>query len=42
MRARTNVSMSLKDWLLDLAKYNRIDMFDGEIAILPIVENDDE
>ena len=42
MRARTNVSMSLKDWLSDLANYNRVDMIDGEIAILPIVEYDDE
>lgn len=42
MRARTNVSMSLKDWLSDLANYNRIDMVDGEIAILPIMENENE
>lgn len=42
MRARNNVSMSLKDWLIDLAKYNRIDMVDGEIAILPIMENENE
>ena len=42
MRARTNVSMSLNDWLSDLANYNRVDMVDGEIVIIPIVEYDDE
>lgn len=41
MRARTNLSMSFKDWLSDLAKYNRVDMMDGEVVILPIVEDED-
>lgn len=42
MRVRSCVSMSLNDWLSDLANYNRIDMVDGEIAIIPIMEYDDE
>ena len=34
--------MKLRDWLLDLAENNRVDLVDGEICILPIKENDEE
>ena len=32
--------MKLRDWLLDLAENNRVDLIDGEICIIPI--KDDE
>lgn len=34
--------MKLRDWLLDLAENNRVDLVDGEICILPIKENDED
>ena len=32
--------MKLRDWLLDLAENNRVDLVDGEICIIPIMEDD--
>lgn len=34
--------MKLRDWLLDLAENNYIDIIDGEVCILPIKENPDD
>ena len=34
--------MNLRDWLLDLAENNRVDWVDGEIAITPIKEDEDD
>ena len=33
--------MKLRDWLIDLAENNRVDLVDGEICILPIKEDDE-
>lgn len=32
--------MNLRDWLIDLAENNRVDIIDGEVVILPIKEDD--
>lgn len=32
--------MKVKDWLLELAENNRIEVVDGKIKILPIKEDD--
>ena len=34
--------MKLRDWLLDLAENNYIDIIDGEVCILPIKEDIDD
>lgn len=34
--------MNLKEWLLDLAENNYVDWLDGEIAILPIKDDEDD
>ncbi len=34
--------MTIQEWLIDLAMNNYVEMFDGEICILPIKEVDDE
>ena len=31
----------LSDWLIDLAENNYVELIDGEIAILPIKEDED-
>lgn len=31
--------MTISEWLIDLALNNYVEMFDGEIAILPIKED---
>ena len=33
--------MKLRNWLLDLAENNRVELVDGEICILPIKEDDE-
>ena len=33
--------MRMKEWLMDLAENNRVDMLNGEIVILPIKEDDE-
>ena len=32
----------LRDWLIDLADNNYVDWLDGEIAILPIKEDEED
>ncbi len=32
----------MKEWLMDLAENNRVDMLNGEIVILPIKEDDED
>ena len=34
--------MKLRDWLIDLAENNRVDIIEGEVCILPIKENTDD
>ena len=34
--------MKIKEWLIDLAEHHMVDMIDGEIVILPIMEDDGE
>ena len=34
--------MRIKDWLLDLASHNYVEMIDGEVCILPIMEDEDD
>ena len=34
--------MMLRDWLIDLSENNRVDWIDGEIAIIPIEEDENE
>ena len=34
--------MKLRDWLIDLAENNRVDLVDGEICILPIKEDEND
>ena len=34
--------MRMKEWLMDLAENNRVDMLNGEIVILPIKEDDED
>lgn len=34
--------MRVKDWLLDLMENNYVEFVDGEICILPIIEDEDE
>ena len=34
--------MKLRDWLIDLAENNRIDIIDGEVCILPIKEDEND
>ena len=34
--------MKIKDWLMDLADNNRIDIIDGEVVILPIKEDEED
>lgn len=34
--------MKLSDWLIELANNNRVEMIQGEICILPIMENENE
>lgn len=34
--------MKLRDWLIDLAENNRVDIIDGEVCILLIKENTDD
>lgn len=34
--------MKLRDWLLDLAENNRVELVDGEICILPIKEDEND
>ena len=34
--------MRIKDWLMDLAENNYLDIVDGEICILPIKESEDD
>ena len=34
--------MKLSDWLIELANNNYVEMVNGEICILPIMENEDE
>lgn len=34
--------IKLRDWLTDLAENNRVDWIDGEIAIIPIKEDEDD
>lgn len=34
--------MKIKDWLIDLADNNRIDIIDGEVVILPIKEDEED
>lgn len=34
--------MRVKDWLMDLAENNRVDIVDGEICILPVMESEDD
>ena len=34
--------MKVKDWLMDLAYNNRIEVIDGEIKIIPIKEDDED
>ena len=33
--------MNVRDWLIDLAKNNRVDWIDGELTIIPIEEDED-
>ena len=33
--------MKIRDWLIDLAKNNYLDIVDGEVVILPIKEGED-
>ena len=32
----------MKDWLMDLAENNRVDLLNGEICIIPIKEDDED
>lgn len=34
--------MKLKDWLIDLAENNRLEVIDGEVCIVPIKESEDD
>ncbi len=34
--------MKLRDWLIDLAENNRVELVDGEICILPIKEDEND
>lgn len=34
--------MKLSEWLTDLAENHYVDLIDGEVCILPIIEGDDE
>ena len=34
--------MKIKDWLIDLADNNRVDIIDGEVVILPIKEDEED
>ena len=34
--------MKIKDWLMDLADNNRVDIIDGEVCILPIKEDEED
>ena len=34
--------MKLSEWLIELANNNRVEMINGEICILPILESEDE
>lgn len=34
--------MRMKDWLMDLAENNRVDLLNGEVCIIPIIEDDEE
>jgi len=34
--------MRIEEWLMDLAENNRVDIIDGEICILPIMESEDD
>ena len=34
--------MKLRDWLLELAENNRVDLVDGEICIIPIKDDEDD
>jgi hypothetical protein len=34
--------MKVKDWLIELAENNMVDMLDGEIVILPIKEDEED
>lgn len=34
--------MRIKDWLLDLALHNYVEFVDGEICILPIMEDEND
>lgn len=34
--------MRVKEWLMDLAENNRVDIVNGEVVILPIREDDED
>ena len=34
--------MKLRDWLLELAENNRVDLVDGEICIIPIKDDEND
>lgn len=34
--------MRVKDWLIDLAEHNYVDWLHGEIAILPVKEEEND
>ena len=36
------MKVNVRDWLIDLAEHNYVDWLHGEIAILPVKEEDDD
>lgn len=34
--------MKLGEWLIELANNNRVEMVNGEVCILPLMEDEDE